>query len=48
MGKTEFLRITLPCVCVRVFVCVCEIDSLFVTPWAVAHHAPLSMEFPRI
>ena len=47
MGKTEFLRITLPCVCVRVFVCVCERESLFVTPWAVAHQAPLSMEFPR-
>ena len=33
------------CVCV----CVCELLSrlqLFVTPWTVAHQAPLSMEFP--
>ena len=27
--------------------CVCVRESLFVTPWAVAHQAPLSMEFPR-
>ena len=30
-------------------VCVCSVvlDSLFATPWTVAHQAPLSMGFPR-
>ena len=37
-------------VCVCVCVCVCVLLScvqLFVTPWAVAHQASLSMEFSR-
>ena len=34
------------CVCMCVFVCSVVSDS-FVTPWAVAHKAPLSMEFSR-
>ena len=25
----------------------CESERLFVTPWTVAHQAPLSMEFSR-
>ena len=36
------------CVCVRV--CVCYVFSrvqFFMTPWTVAHQAPLSMEFSR-
>ena len=33
------------CVCVCVCVCSAVSDS-FVTPWAVAHKAPLSMGFP--
>ena len=38
------------CVCVCVCVCAhaCSIISIFVTPWTVAHQAPLSMEFSRI
>ena len=28
-------------------VCVCSVVSLSSTPWAVAHQAPLSMEFSR-
>ena len=39
-----------PCVCVCVCVCVCELVSwvrFFVTPWTVAHQAPLSMGFSR-
>ena len=43
------LYIPSSCVCVCVCVCVCESLShvqLFVTPWTVAHQAPLSMEFP--
>ena len=40
------------CVCVRVCVCVCVRShfsrvQLFVTPWTIAHQAPLSMEFSR-
>ena len=38
------------CVCVCVCVCVCSLLScvrLLATPWTVAHHAPLSMEFFR-
>ena len=27
--------------------CVCSVMSDFVTPWTVAHQAPLSMEFSR-
>ena len=42
-------------VCVRVCVCTCSAVSaqllncvqLFVTPWTIAHQAPLSMGFPR-
>ena len=34
------------CVCVCVCVCVSYL-CLFVTPWTVAHQAPLSMEFSR-
>ena len=39
----------LRCVCVCVCVCVCELNrvQLFVTPWTVAHHAPLSILFSR-
>ena len=33
-------------VCVCVCVCVCCV-RLFVTPWTVAHQAPLSMKFSR-
>ena len=39
---------TLPLVCVCACVRVCESLSrvqLYVTPWTVAHQAPLSMEF---
>ena len=32
--------------CACMCVCVCVSDSL-VTPWTVAHQAPLSMGFPR-
>ena len=36
------------CVCVCVCVCVClSRVRLFVTPWAVAHQSPLSMQFSR-
>ena len=40
------------CACVCVCVCVCVFWSLhcvwlFVTPWTVAHHAPLSVGFSR-
>ena len=31
---------------VHVYVCVLSHVQLFVTPWPVAHKAPLSMEFP--
>ena len=34
-------------VCVCVCVCVLSHGQLFVTPWTVAHQAPLSMEFSR-
>ena len=36
-------------VCVSVCVCACVLSCvrLFVTPWTLAHQAPLSMEFPR-
>ena len=34
------------CVCVCVCVCL-VISNSFVTPWTVAHQAPLSMEFSR-
>ena len=39
----------LTCVCVCVCVCVLVAQScrLFVTPWTVAHQAPLSMELSR-
>ena len=33
-------------VCVCVCVCVLSHNRLFVTPWTVAHQAPLSMGFP--
>ena len=34
------------CVCVCVCVCIsCSVVSAFVTPWTVAHQAPLSMGF---
>ena len=32
------------CVCVLVT----QLCQLFVTPWTVAHQAPLSMKFPRL
>ena len=38
------------CVCVCVQVCVCELlirVQFFVTPWTIAHQAPLSVEFFR-
>jgi len=37
------------CVCVCVCTCACMLSHvwLFVTPWTVAHHAPLFMEFSR-
>ena len=35
------------CVCVCVCVCVLIHAQLFVTPWTVAHQAPLSTEFSR-
>ena len=36
------------CVCVCVCVCVCSVVSdSFVTPWTVAHQAPLFMGFSR-
>ena len=40
------------CVCVCVCVCMCVLShisfvQLFVTPWTVAHQAPLSMGFSR-
>ena len=35
------------CVCVCVRVCMLSCVQLFVTPWTVAHQAPLSMGFPR-
>ena len=39
------------CVCVCLCVCVCVLAlshvQLFVSPWTVAHQAPLSMEFSR-
>ena len=34
------------CVCVCVCVCVLSHIRLFVTPWTVAHQAPLFMGFP--
>ena len=37
------------CVCVCVCVCVFALScvQLFVTPWTIAHQAPLSMEFSQ-
>ena len=35
------------CVCVRVCIQLLSHVWLFVTPWTVAHQAPLSMEFSR-
>ena len=36
------------CVCAQARMCVCTLGhiQLFVTPWTLAHQAPLSMEFP--
>ena len=52
-GNENFLRLeggddyvamfSIYCVCVQLLDCV----RLFVTPWTVAHKAPLSMEFSR-
>ena len=53
--KTHFQLYTLLCslfnhahihICVCVYVCL-SCDQLFVTPWTVAHQAPLSMGFSR-
>ena len=33
------------CVCVHVYVQSLSGVQLFVTPWTIAHHAPLSMRF---
>ena len=30
-----------------VCMCPCELSCVFATPWTIAHHAPLSMEFSR-
>ena len=38
-----FLRVDTKCICVCVFSSV----QLFVTPWTIAHQAPLPMRFPR-
>ena len=40
---------TVVCVCMCVCVCVCVLSCvrLFATLWTIAHHAPLSMGFPR-
>ena len=35
------------CVCTYTCACVLSCVQLFVTPWTVAHQAPLSMEFSR-
>ena len=37
------------CVCVCVCVCTCSLScvQVFVTPWTIAHQAPLPMGFPR-
>ena len=35
------------CECVCVCVCMLSCVQLFVTPWTVAHQAPLSMEFSQ-
>ena len=35
------------CVCVCVCVCVLSHVQLFATLWIVAHHAPVSVEFPK-
>ena len=39
----------LMCVCVCVCVCMFVLSHVrfFVTPWTLAHQAPLSMKFPR-
>ena len=42
-----YFCIRINCVCVCVCVCVLSRVQLFVTPWTVAHQAPLSMEFSR-
>ena len=42
-GGTETVPVTL-----SLFLCGCQVMSdSFVTPWAIAHQAPLSMGFPR-
>ena len=37
----------LMCVYVHTLACMLSHVQLFVTPWSVAHQAPLSMEFSR-
>ena len=41
------LRVWGVCVCVWVCVCVYSHIQLFMTPWPIAHRAPLSMEFSK-
>ena len=47
LGAISLYLVNIPCVCVCV--CVCSVSHvwLFVTPWTVAHKAPLTMEFSR-
>ena len=49
--KLHFSVLSQVCVCVCVCVCarahVVSHIQLFMTPWTVAHQAPLSMGFPR-
>ena len=35
------------CLCVCVLFCCLVVSDSFVTPWTIAHQAPLSMGFPR-
>ena len=41
----EFPYHILPCVCMCLCACVLSCVQLFLTPWTVAHQAPLSMDF---
>ena len=49
LGSTCWWVCVYVCVCARVCVCVCALShvQLFVTPWTIAHHTPLSLEFSR-
>ena len=53
LSTQDFLRFSLiifkPSMCVCVCVCVFALScvQLFVTPWTIAHQAPLSMEFSQ-